>query len=322
MQSRNQRHVAVLAYEGLGTFEFGIVVEVFGVRRTGLGVKWYDFEVCSLERRPIHAAGGIQVTAPRGLRALDQAGTIVIPGWKLDGAPAPPRLLNALRKAHLEGARLVSICSGVFLLAATGLLDGKRVTAHWRHVDRFTARFPNIRVERDVLYVDEGSILTSAGSSAGIDLCLHIVRQDYGAEIANQIARRLVMPPHREGGQAQYIEDPMRSPAVGGLAPVLDWAQSRLNKSLRVDDLARKAAMSPRTFARQFRQQTGTTPHRWLTHQRVMEAQRRLEKTAATVDQIAEAVGLQTAATLRHHFSRALGTAPTAYRRQFSTRTR
>ena len=319
MPSRDWKRVAALAYDGLGTFEFGIVVEVFGLRRTGLNVKWYDFEVCSLERGPIRAAGGIRVEVRRGLRTLREAGTIVIPGWKLDGVPPPRELVAALRSAHAAGARLVSICSGVFLLAATGLLDGKRATAHWRHVERFTARFPNVRVEPDVLYVDEGSILTSAGSAAGIDLCLHIVRRDYGAEMANEIARRLVMPPHREGGQAQYIQDPIRSEASGGLARVLEWAQSRLSDAVRVEEWAQKAAMSPRTFARRFREETGTTPHRWLTHQRVMEAQRRLEKTDAAVDQIAAAVGLQTAATLRHHFSRVLGTSPTAYRRQFST---
>jgi AraC family transcriptional activator FtrA len=217
---------------------------------------------------------------------------------------------------------LVSICSGVFLLAATGLLDGKRVTAHWRHVDRFRARFPDIRVQPDVLYVDEGNILTSAGSAAGLDLCLHIVRRDYGAETANILARRLVIPPHREGGQAQYIEASISGNANGGLAPVLDWAQNNLNKTLRIRDLSRKAAMSPRTFARQFRLQTGTTPHQWLTHLRVMEAQRRLEKSGASIDQIAEAVGLQTAATLRQHFRRVVGTAPAAYRKQFSIATR
>jgi AraC family transcriptional regulator, transcriptional activator FtrA len=320
MESRDWKRVAALAYDGLGTFEFGIVVEVFGLARTGLGVKWYDFEVCSMERGPVRAAGGIRVQARAGLRSLRQAGTIVIPGWRMDDAPPPRELVNALRSAHAAGARLVSICSGVFLLAATGLLDGKRVTAHWRHLERFKERFPNVRVEPDVLYVDEGSILTSAGSAAGIDLCLHIVRQDYGAEIANQIARRLVMPPHREGGQAQFIEAPIRMEASGGLASVLEWAQSKLGDTLQVEDLARRASMSPRTFARRFRAETGTTPHRWLTHQRVLEAQRQLEKTDAAIDQIAGAVGLQTAATLRHHFSRALGTSPTAYRRQFSTR--
>jgi transcriptional regulator GlxA family with amidase domain len=186
-------------------------------------------------------------------------------------------------------------------------------------VDLLTTRFPKVRVERDVLYVDEGNLFTSAGSAAGIDLCLHIVRLDYGAEIANEIARRLVMPPHRDGDQAQYLEDPMRDESAGGLAATLAWAHAHLGEAVSVDDLARKASMSARTFARRFRQQTGTTPHRWLMHQRLIEAQRRLEKTDAGVDQIAEAVGLQTASALRHHFAKVLGTSPTAYRRRFAT---
>jgi transcriptional regulator GlxA family with amidase domain len=215
---------------------------------------------------------------------------------------------------------LVSICSGVFVLAATGLLDGKRATTHWRYAEKLSAKFPKVRVDPGVLYVDEGSILTSAGSAAGIDLCLHIVRRDYGAEIANRVARRLVMPPHRDGGQAQYVQDPVRASAICGLAPVMQWAQSHLDEDLSVDEFARHAAMSPRTFARQFRRQTGTTPHQWITHQRLLAAQRRLEKTDEGMDQIAEAVGLQTAATLRQHFSRTLRTTPTAYRRRFSTK--
>jgi AraC family transcriptional activator FtrA len=316
MAPRDLKRVAALVYDGLGTFEFGIVVELFGLPRTGLGVTWYRFEACSVARGPIRAAGGISVQVRRGLRAFDEAGTIIIPGWKIDEAP-PPALIRALRRAHSDGARLVSICSGVFVLAATGLLDGKRVTAHWRHADRLIARYPNLHVEPDVLYVDEGSILTSAGSTAGIDLGLHIIRLDYGAEIANEIARRLVMPPHREGGQAQYVRDSGRSPLEGGLAPVLAWAQRHLMKSLSVEDFARQARMSGRTFARRFREQTGTTPHQWLTHQRLFAAQRRLETTEESIDQVAEAVGLQTAATLRQHFSRALRTTPTAYRRRF-----
>jgi AraC family transcriptional activator FtrA len=320
MTARDQRQVAALVYDGLCTFEFGIVVELFGLRRKNLDVEWYDFEVCSLERGPIRASGGILVEARRGLRSLQRAGTIVIPGWRNADEPPPPSLLGALRKAHAEGARLVSICSGVFVLAATGLLDGKRATTHWRYADRLMSRFPKIRVEPDVLYVDEGNILTSAGSAAGIDLGLHIVRRDYGAEIANEIARRLVMPPHREGGQAQYVRDPIRSAAAGGLAPMMQWAESHLDKALRIEDLAQRALMSPRTFARRFREQTGTTPHQWLMHQRLLLAQRRLEKTSETIEQVAEAAGLQTAATLRQYFSRVLGTTPSAYRRQFSTR--
>jgi AraC family transcriptional activator FtrA len=316
MAARDLRRVAALAYDGLGTFEFGIVVELFGLRRTGLGVPWYQFEACSLERGPIHAAGGIRIQVRRGLRAFEQAGTVVIPGWRIDEAP-PATLIRALQRAHAGGARLVSICSGVFVLAATGLLDGKRVTAHWRHAERLIARYPNLRVEPDVLYVDEGNILTSAGSTAGIDLGLHIIRLDYGAEIANEIARRLVMPPHRDGGQAQYVRDSGRSPVDGGLATVLEWAQEHLEKPLSVEDFAMRARMSPRTFARRFREQTGTTPHQWLTHQRLFAAQRRLETTEESIDRIAEGVGMQTAATLRQHFSRSLGTAPTAYRRRF-----
>ncbi len=319
MASRDRRRVVALAYDALGMFEFGIVVELFGLRRTGLGVPWYHFEVCAVERGPIRSTGGIRVEARCGLRALKEAGTIVIPGWRLDALP-PPALIRALCKAHAEGGRLVSICSGVFVLAATGLLDGKRVTAHWRHADRLIERYPNLRVERDVLYVDDGSILTSAGSTAGIDLGLHIIRLDYGAEIANEIARRMVMPPHRDGGQAQYARDSGRSALEGGLAPVLAWAQENLARPISVEDFARNAGMSARSFARRFREQTGTTPHRWLTHQRLFSAQRRLESTEENIDQVAEAVGMETAATLRQHFSRALGTTPTAYRRRFRLR--
>jgi len=317
--ARNLRKVAAFAYEGLGTFELGIVAEVFGLRRPELGVEWYEFAVFSLDRGPLRATGGIKVEVPYGLRAVRGAGTIVIPGWRVDEAPPEP-LVRALRAAHADGGRLVSICSGVFVLAATGLLDGRRATTHWKYAGRLAERFPRIQVEPDRLYVDEGSILTSAGSAAGIDLCLHVVRRDYGAEIANSVARRLVMPPHREGGQAQYAPEPVRAEGADGLAPVLAWAQSHLERPLRVEELARRAAMSPRTFARQFRLQTGTTPHQWLMHQRLLAAQRCLEKTSDSVDRIAEAVGFETAATLRLHFSRVLGTTPTAYRQRFSIR--
>jgi AraC family transcriptional activator FtrA len=314
--ARNVRRVVALAYEGMGTFELGIVSEVFGLRRPELGLEWYDFAVFSLDRRPLLATGGIRVAAPYGLAAARRAGTIVIPGWRLDDPPPAP-LIRTLLRAHDEGARLVSICSGVFVLAATGLLDGRRATTHWKYAEQLAQRFPRIRVEPDRLYADEGSILTSAGSAAGIDLCLHIVRRDYGAEIANAVARRLVMPPHREGGQAQYAPEPVRTEG-DGLAPVLAWAQTHLKHPLDVPELARRAAMSPRTFARQFRLQTGATPHQWLMHQRLLDAQRRLETTSESIERIAEAVGLETAATLRHYFSRALGTTPTAYRRRFS----
>jgi AraC family transcriptional activator FtrA len=262
----------------------------------------------------------VTVQAHRGLSALRRAGTIVIPGWRDADERPPEALLRAVRAAHARGARLVSICSGVFVLAAAGLLDGRRATTHWRYVDRLRERHPRVRVEPNVLYVDDGDVLTSAGSAAGIDLCLHVVRRDYGAEVANQVARRLVVPPQREGGQAQYVPRPVRSRSDGqALAGVLDWAQARLDQSLTVESLARRAAMSPRTFARRFREETGTTPHQWLTHQRLLDAQRRLEATSDSVDSVAQEVGLG-AAALRLHFRRALGTSPVAYRRRFCTR--
>jgi AraC family transcriptional regulator, transcriptional activator FtrA len=319
MPRRDKRAVAALAYDGLGAFEFGIVAEVFGLPRPEMGPNWYRFQACSLNRGRLRATGGVTIQAPGRLADLARAGTIVIPGWKSSVEP-PRELISALRRAHSAGARLVSICSGVFVLAATGLLNGKRATTHWRYAELLRQRHPEIRVEPDVLYVDEGSILTSAGSAAGIDLCLHIVRLDYGAEVANEVARRLVMPPHREGGQAQYVRDAARSAPADALAPVLEWAAAHLHQDLSVEHLAKRAAMSPRTFARRFQQQTGTTPHQWLMHQRLLAAQRRLEKTAENIDQIAEVVGLGNATTLRQYFSRVLKTTPSAYRRQFSTR--
>lgn len=320
MSAPDPRRVAVIAYDGLCTFEFGIAVEIFGLCRKELEVDWYKFTVCSFDHGPLRATGGVTINAAAGPAAVRRAGTIIIPGWrKLDEQP-PEDLLEAVREAHARGARLVTICSGVFVLAAAGLLDGRRATTHWMHVDRLRAAYPRIRVEPEALYVDEGRILTSAGSAAGIDLCLHIVRQDYGAEIANRVARRLIVSPHRDGGQSQYIPAPVRPAEASGLAPVLDWAQRRLRERLEVRTLARRAMMSERTFARRFRGETGTTPHQWLTHQRLLAAQHRLETTTESVDEVAQAVGLETAATLRLHFRRSLQTTPTAYRRRFSSR--
>jgi AraC family transcriptional activator FtrA len=318
MASTDHKRVVALAYDRLCTFEFGIVVEVFALPRPELAVEWYKFSVCSAEPGPIRGMGGITVQSPSGLRVLRHAGTIVIPGWRDTDEAPPESLIRELRSAHVRGVRLVSICSGVFVLAAAGLLDGKRVTTHWRYIDRFKSRFPKVYVEPDVLYVDDGNILTSAGSAAGIDLCLHIVRRDYGADIANVVARRLVVAPHREGGQAQYVPCPIRTESEGGLSRLLEWAQKHIDEPLSVDEMARKALMSARTFARRFREETGTTPHQWLTHQRLLYAQRLLETTNNSMDEIAEAVGFGTATTLRQHFTRLRRTTPTAYRRRFS----
>ena len=318
-QHRPRRHrVACVAYDRLCTFEFGIVTEAFALPRPELDVPWYEFSVCSIDDKPLRATGGVTVRADGGLRMLHRADTIVIPGWRDADEPPPEALLAALRRANRRGARVLSICSGVFVLAAAGLLDGKRATTHWRYVERLASRFPKIRVEPDVLYIDEGRVLTSAGSAAGIDLCLHIIRKDHGARIANEVARRLVVPPHREGGQAQFIPSPMSQDSSRGLATLTAWAQANLHRQLTVDTLARQARMSSRSFARRFRAELGTTPHRWIIHQRLLAAQHWLETTDDSIDRIAESVGLQTAATLRQHFQRRLGTSPTAYRRRFS----
>lgn len=312
------RNVVTLLYDGLCTFEFAIAVEIFALPRPELIVDWYRFSTCSFDARPLRAAGGVRVLARGGAGALRSADTIVIPGWR-DPDEMPPRaLLAALRRAHDRGATILSICSGVFVLAAAGLLDGRRATTHWRYVDQLRAKYPRIEVEPDVLYVDEGSVLTSAGSAAGIDLCLHVVRRDYGAEVANQVARRLVVPPHRDGGQSQYVRSPIREQPAEGLAPVMEWAVRRLDKRLTIRELARQAAMSERTFARRFVDETGTTPHRWLSTQRLLAAQRLLETTDDSIDAVAAAAGFDTAETLRHHFRRAFGTTPTAYRARFT----
>lgn len=314
----DSKRVALVAYDGLATFEFGIAVEVFALRRPELRVPWYQFQVCAIEPRPIRARGGIVIEATGGLGGLRRAGTIVIPGWRnIDERPPDP-FLRALVSAHRRGARLLTICSGAFVLAAAGLLDGKRATTHWLYSAALAARYPRVTVEPDVLFVDEGQILTSAGSAAGIDLCLHIVRRDYGADVASVVARRMVMAPQRDGGQAQYVPAVVPPTPESNLAPLLEWIQRHLAQPLTVAQLAKRAAMSPRTFARRFRDATGTTPYKWILHQRIIAAQQRLETSAEPIERLAQAVGLQTAATLRHHFSRLLHTSPTAYRRRFA----
>jgi len=314
---RAHRVVAVV-YDRVALFELAIAVEVFGLPRPELKIPWYDFTVCSVDAGALRATGAIRVHARGGLRALASADTIIVPGWR-DPAEVPPlRLIEALRRAHRRGARVVSICSGVFVLAAAGLLDGKRATTHWRYTEALRARHPAIRVEPDVLYVEEGRVFTSAGSAAGIDLCLHLVRLDHGAEIANQVARRLVVAPHREGGQAQFIARPLPVQPGRGLARATDWALAHLDRPIDVGDLARAATLSPRTLVRRFRSELGSTPHRWLVHQRVLAAQRRLESSGASVEEVAESVGFGTAQTLRLHFRRVLRTSPNAYRRRFA----
>jgi len=312
--------VAALAYEGLCTFEFGCTVELFALERPELPVPWYRFAVCAVERGPVRAAGGILVAVPHSLRLLESADTIVIPGWRSADEDPPREIVRALRRAHERGARLCSICSGVFVLAAAGVLDGKRATTHWKYVERLRERYPGVRVEPNSLYVDEGQVLTSAGSAAGLDMLLHLVRRDHGARIANQVAQRLVIAPHREGGQAQFIPRPIARDESGRLSRLLDWVRSHLAQAHTIDSLARRAAMSPRTLQREFRAATGLAPYQWLIRERVQRARELLEASPLAPERIAQLVGLGSAESLRHHFRRHVGTAPAQYRRRFTRR--
>lgn len=314
------RLVVVLIADGVALFEFGIAAEVFGLRRPELGVPWYDMVTVSFDPPPLRATGGARVLPSHSVRMLAKAGTIVIPNWPRPDELPPAAMLKAIRVAYARGARLVSICSGAFVLAAAGLLDGRRATTHWLKADRLAKQYPKVDVDPSVLYVESGRIFTAAGSAAGIDLGLHIVRQDYGAAIANQVARRMVVAPHRDGGQAQFVAAAM-PPVRGSLAPLMEWAGARLDQPLTAESLARKGRMSLRTLARRFEAQVGTSPHQWLTHQRVLVAQRLLETSDASIDRVAELAGFVTAETLRHHFRQRVGTSPMAYRRRFAQRT-
>jgi AraC family transcriptional activator FtrA len=314
--------VVALVYDGLCAFEFSCAAEVFGLARPELEPDWYRFETCS-RSRSVRSQYGLRMTATHGLERLQAAGTVIIPGWEGIDVPVPAAILDALCAAHARGARLLSICSGSFVLAATGLLDGRRATTHWRYAEALQRRHPAIRVDANVLYVDDGDVLTSAGSAAGLDLCLHLVRRDYGSAIANQVARRLVIPPHRDGGQAQFLERPVENRDDGGgrlqsLAILLDKIRRRPAAPWRIADMARLASMSERTLMRRFRAATGVSPADWLIRARVDAAREMLEGTALTLDHIAGRCGLGTPTTMRHHFRRKVGVSPAQYRRRFA----
>jgi AraC family transcriptional activator FtrA len=309
--------VVALAYEGLCTFEFGIAVEVFGLDRPEFDFPWYRFAVAGIDPGPMRALGGIRVATDGGLDLVAEARTIVVPGWRYRFERPPRALSGAMQAANARGARFLSICSGVFVLAAAGLLSGKRATTHWRYVDDLATAYPDVQVEPDVLYVDEGNVITSAGSAAGIDACLHLVRRDFGAKIANQVARRLVVPPHRDGGQAQYVAAPVRTRPGRSLAPVLDWARARLVEPITVPDLARQAAMSERTFLRRFVEATGETPKAWLERERIFRAQALIEAGTLALDDVAVEAGFASPETFRVAFRRRSGVTPTAYAKRF-----
>jgi len=313
-------HVVALAYDGLCTFEFGIAYEVFGLLRPEMGEGWYRYSVCGIEPGPLKAAGGLTVSVDHGLEVVEEADLIIVPGWRSIDAEVPRDLIDTLCAAHRRGARIMSLCSGVAVLAATGLLRHRHATTHWRYVASISNRYPDITFDADVLYMDEGSLLTAAGSAAGIDLCLHVVRSDFGAEAANSVARRLVLPPHREGGQAQFIQAPVPQEREGiRLGPLIDWMRQRLDEEQPIRLLAAKAGMSQRTFQRRFENTTGQTVGEWLLKERLRHARELLERAgSASLDDIAEASGFGTLATMRHHFRKRLGTSPGAYRKTFA----
>jgi len=317
--SRQSRRVVAVAYDGLCTFEFGIAAEVFGQPQPGRD--WYEFRVAAAEAGPLRAHGGLLVAADGGLELFGGAGTIIVPGWRGPSFAPPAPLLVALRGAHAAGSRIVSICGGAFVLAAAGLLAGRRATTHWRHAAPFAAAFPDVRLDPGILYTDEDDILTSAGSAAGIDLCLHIVRRDHGPEVANAVARGLVVPPHRDGDQAQYVARPLAQHTGAPLGPMLDWMRSAIAEALPLARLSARAAMSQRTFLRRFAEATGTTPADWLLTERLALACDLLESGRLGIEDIALRCGFGAAATLRHHFTRRLHTTPTAYRHRFSRAT-
>ncbi|GAY11257.1 helix-turn-helix domain-containing protein [Pseudonocardia sp. N23] len=311
------RSVAALVLDELAVFEFGVICEVFGLDRSEDGLPVLDFRVCGPEAHvPLRAtSGGVLITPDSGLEGLVGADLVAVGATRLREFPEP--VLDALRAAHDAGATILSVCSGVFVLGAAGLLDGRRCTAHWNAVDDLRVRYPLAQVEPDLLFVDEGDLVTSAGTAAGIDACLHLVRRELGSAVVNGIARRMVVPPQREGGQRQYVDQPIPECSVDTLAPVLDWMLEHVDEDHSVAALADRAGMSARTFARRFAAETGTTPVRWLTLQRVLRSQRLLEDTDLSVEEIARECGFGGAALLRHHFRRQVGVSPADYRRSY-----
>jgi transcriptional regulator GlxA family with amidase domain len=316
-----ERHkIAVIALDGVIGLDLGTPAQVFGAARDADGHRLYDVRACTPGGTPVVSTAGFRVLTDHDLGLTTTADTVIVPGVHrkpTDGVTLDPDVAGALRDAYARGARIMSICTGAFVLAAAGLLDGRTATTHWAHADRFRELHPAVRLDPGVLFVDEGAVLTSAGVAAGIDLCLHVVRRDHGAEVANRAARRCVVPPWRDGGQAQYIERPVPSGDGAGTAATREWAMARLDEALTLRAMADHARMSVRTFTRRFRDETGVSPARWLLGQRTDHARLLLETTDLGVDRIARRAGFGTAAALRQQFHAVVGVAPTAYRRTF-----
>jgi transcriptional regulator GlxA family with amidase domain len=307
--------IAVLAVDSVVAFDLSIPAQIFGHRDER---HRYRLTVCAEHAGPVETSTGFAILAPHGLAALRHADTIIVPGFENTGAELPPAVVAAVRAADRRGARMVSICTGAFVLAAAGVLDGRRATTHWRHTSEMRARYPDVELDPNVLYVDDGRVLTSAGVAAGIDLCLHLVARDHGSAVANAVARRMLVAPHRNGGQAQFVERAVPERTDDGLGATRAWMLERLEAPLTVSEMARHAVRSERSFARHFRAETGTTPLRWLHEQRILHARRLLEDTDLPVEDVASSCGFGTAANLREHFRRAAHTTPTAYRQAFS----
>lgn len=318
---RRKEIVAVLLFSGGPIFESSIPLSVFGIDRQDAGVPRYRLLVCGGEEGPLRTTGGLELTTPHGLEAISRAGTVVVPAWRSITSPPPEEALDAIRRAHEEGARIVGLCTGAFVLAAAGLLDGRPATTHWMYAPTLAKRYPSVHVDPRELFVDDGDVLTSAGTAAGIDLCLHIVRTDHGNEAAGALARRLVVPPRRSGGQERYLDRSLPE-EIGAdpLAEVVAWALEHLHEQFDVETLAARAYMSRRTFDRRFRSLTGSAPLQWLITQRVLQAQRLLETSDYSVDEVAGRCGFRSPVALRGHFRRQLGSSPAAYRAAYRAR--
>ncbi len=311
--------IAAILMDDISDFDVGVVCEVFASPPPDVHRPWYDLILCSMDGRPIRSHGGVTRTVAHDLNAVVRADTVIVPDWPDPEQTVPDYLTRAVISAYNRGARLVSFCTGAFVLAAAGLLDGRRATTHWAWSDQLARQYPQITVDAQALYIDDGQILTGAGTAASVDLALHVVRQDHGADVANRVSRYLVAAPHRDGGQAQFIDAPI--PAAHDdvlLAPVLSWMVEHLADPISVEQLAARVAVSPRTFLRRFRAATGITPYQWVLRQRIFRAQQLLERTTESVDRIAELCGFGSAASLRTHFRDIVGTAPLMYRRTFS----
>lgn len=314
------RKVVCLVLPGTAPFEFGVVCEVFGIDRSATGGPSFEFHVATADPGPVPMSLGFPITVANDLSIADDADLVAVPAHLLGTETIDERYLDAVRAAVARGAWVLSVCSGAFVLAQAGVLDGRRATTHWMHADRLARRFPDIEVDPDVLFVQDGTVVTSAGTAAGIDAALHLVRVEHGAAAANVIARRMVVPPQRDGGQSQYIPTPVPERRADSFAEVTDWMLQNLDQDLTIDQLARRALMSSRTFARRFRADLGTTPAAWLNRQRILRAQQLLEQTTSGLEEVAQLAGFGTAAVMRHHFLKVLQTTPTAYRRTFSCR--